>query len=401
MFVKNGIILFLLFLGLIKPLNPLIQIANLAYASLLGSFVISTQFFKIKLLQKTTLILVSLLLLIYTIAATILSNELKNTQLKEPVNEKYEIDTQIFLKTYYLMEKGQGYYRAFASAFILDSRFEQVPKDSYAWRFPTTFYFWKLVAQNGYQIRIIFLTLSVMSLFCSYLLVKKFVPPPIALLSPYLTMPYFLSGVLSHSFLFIEWWGLFFFIFGLTFLFYNKRNISVFFLIVSVLCRELFIFPALVILIIDFLSRRKILHFATFLISSAAFWVLHLINISNSIGQANIAPQSRIHNFNFDLLLSVLSFSTGLFTHDFLIGVLFLVITTIGLARLRLQRKDKAKMLLFFASASVFILFLLTPIIGTAGTEKGISFYASFWGITFVPLAIIFSPTILSGSKKP
>lgn len=178
MFIGSVGVIFLLLLGQIQFLNPIVQIAHFAYASILGSFIILSQFFKIKQLEKTTYILLSLLLLIYAISAIILTTGFKNTQLTEPVNEQYAMDDKDFLKTFYLMEDGESYYSAFASAIISDARFTSAPKDLTTWRFPTVFYFWKLVADNGNQIRIIFLTLSILSLFCSYLVVKKFVPPP-------------------------------------------------------------------------------------------------------------------------------------------------------------------------------------------------------------------------------
>jgi|SRR3989344_62038 len=387
--MQTALILFLLSLGLIRPLHSFVLITNLINLSLLG-------WLTLNIIQERTIYLLLLFLLItYIGTAAIFLNKLGPSYLQEPVNEHYAIDQAVFLKTFYLMKKGESYYEAFASAMTYDSRFESAPKDSIAWRTPTIFYFWKLIAQNGQHLKIIFLTFSTLSIACVYFLLRKFVPPQTALLSSYLIIPYFLGGLLHYSLMFVEWWGLFFFIFSVTFLYYGKRNFFIGFLIASVMTRELFIIPATIMLFLDFLRNRKIYYPITFFIIVTAFWIFHLVNVSNIIGSTIFSPQSRIHNFNSNFLVSALTFSTGLYAFGyFKIGIIFPIITILGLVRfLYYNKKDRISA--YFIFAAVFTLLLLSPFIGTTGTEKGISFYADFWGITFVPLAIIFSPIIL------
>ena len=394
MLLKTGLVISLLFLGQIKEENLIIQLINFGSFLMLGSFILSNWPQK-NILRNTSLMLITFLMLMYSILAIPFLNKASNISLDEPVG--CTSDTQDFLKTFYIMKQGIDYYHAFSLALINCGGFQQAPKDSTGWRLPTSFYLWKLFARNGQQIRITFLTFSLMAILCSYLLMKKVTNYKIALLSPYLIIPYLLNAISGDSFIFMEWWGLFFLIFGMTAIYYEKRNLSLGLLILSVLCRELFIVPVLAILIIDFLKHSKILYLIIFLSAVATFWLLHLINISNITGQVNFSPQSRIHNFDKNSLMSTLAFSTKTYKFVFLrIGTLLPAISVIGLIRFFFLVKNTDKKFAYFALASFFVLILLAPFIVTRATYNGVFQYGDYWGISFVPLAIIFTPIILA-----
>lgn len=395
MLLKTGLVLSLLFLGQIKEENFLIQLVNFGSFLVLGSFILSSRSQK-NILRNISLMILTLLVLMYSILAISVINKSINISLDEPVS--CTSDEQDFLKTFYLMKKGLGYYNSYASALVNCGGFQQAPKDSASWRFPTSFYLWKLLAQNGKQIRIIFLIFSLITMLSSYLLMKKVTNYKIALLSPYLLIPYFLEAISGHSFIFMEWWGLFFFIVGLTALYYEKRGSSLGFLILSVFCRELFIVPVILILLIDCIHRRNIRYLSLFLVSVAMFWILHQINIARTVGELSF--QSRIHSFDKISLMSTLAFSTKTFKFVFLrIGTLFPIIAVIGLIRFYSLVKNTNKKFAYFALASFFILILLAPFIVTRATYNGVFQYGDYWGITFVPVAIIFAPIILASKS--
>lgn len=393
MILKTVLVIILLFLGQIKEENLTIQLINFGSFLMLGSFMLSNWPQK-HILKYASLILLIYLMLIYSALTIPFINKASNFSTDEPIG--CTSDTQDFLKTFYIMKQGTDYYHAFSSALVNCGGFQQAPKDSTSWRLPTSFYLWKLFSQNGQQIRMTFYMFSLMAMLCSYLLMKKVTNYKIALLAPYLIIPYFIFTMSGDSFMFTEWWGLFFLIFGLTAIFYEKRNLSLGLLIISVLCRELFIVPALAILIVDFLKHRKILHLIIFLSIVAFFWTFHLKNISNTIGQVNFSPQSRIHNFDKTALLSALAFSTKTYKFVFLrIGTLLPAITIIGLIRFFFLAKNEDKKYAYFGLSSFFVLILLAPFIVTRAMYEGVFQYADYWGIIFVPMAIIFSPLIL------
>lgn len=392
--VRTTLILFLIILGLIDTNNTFVRLINAIFAPILGSYIVSTRLTKSSFSEKTPLILLAFLLLIFTLSATLSSGETPISELKEPLDEKYSIDVKDNLKTYYLMENGMGYYTAYANAIINDSRFDK--PHTYHWRFPTTFYFWTTLANNANQIRTLYLTFSMFSLVSAYFLLKKFVGPTLALLSPYLLMPYFYSGFFGNSFLFTEWWGLFPFLFGLTLLFYRKLAFATILFLISIFFREHFIVPVSLILFLRFLKTKNPYHLLFIYAATITFFVLHVKNLSGIIEKATQSTLPTIHEFDINLLLSTLRFSTDLYGLNYLlISFTTTVLSLFGLVFYKnRQRQSDNEQLANYALISVFVLFILTPLIGTRSLEGPA--YSYYWGITFVPFAILFSPIILS-----
>lgn len=392
---KTALVIILLFLGQIKEETQSIQLINLAIFSALGALIFSDRL-KENVLKNISLVLVILLISGYLISASsAINNKAESFSLDEPIG--CTSDEQDFLKTFYLMKQGNNFYSSFSQALVNCGGFLKAPNDSTGWRFPTVFYLWKLFAQNGWQIRTTFLIFSSLALFCSYLLTRKLSDYKIALLSPYMIIPYFLEAVSGHSFIFMEWWGLFFLIFGLTALLYEKRILSLGFLVLSVLSRETFLIPASTIVFIDFLNHKKFNYLGVFLAAVGGFWILHNMQISNTVGNITFNLQSRIHTFDKNALMSALAFSTKTYKFVYLrIGTLLLFISAIGLVKLSLFVKKTDRKLAYISAASFLTLTLLAPFLITRATYEGVYQYGDYWGITFVPLAIIFSPLILS-----
>ena len=394
MLLKTGFVISLLFLGQIKEESLTIQLINFGSFLILGSFILSNWPQK-NILKNISFMLLTFLILMYSVISTPFINKASKVSMDEPIG--CTSDTQDFLKTFYIMKQGTDYYHAFSTALITCGGFQQAPKDSTGWRLPTSFYLWKLFARNGQQIRITFFIFSLIAILCSYLLMQKVTNYKIALLSPYLIIPYLIESISGDSFIFTEWWGLFFLIFGLTAICYKKRNLSLGLLILSVLCRELFVVPIVAILLIDYLYNRKILYLIIFLSVVGIFWIFHLKNISNIIGQVGFSPQSRFHNFDKNSLMSPLAFSTKTYKYVFLrIGTLLPAISVIGLIRFIFLVKNTDKKFAYFGLSSFFVLMLLAPFIVTRATYNGVFQYGDYWGISFVPLAIIFTPIILA-----
>lgn len=396
--LRPALIIFLLILGLVGNYNPFLQFINLIFASLLGGYIILSDFPVFKSSEKISLVLLSVLLLIYTVSTIIFSGITPDPDLLEPRDESYSIDVKDNLKTYYLMESGENYYTAYANAIIKDSRFDK--PHTYHWRLPSAFYFWTTLANNGSQVRTLYSALSLLSLVSAYLLLKRYVGPTIALLSPYLLMPYFYSGFFGYSFLFIEWWGLFPFLFGLTFLSYRKHAFATVLFLISILVREHFIIPVSLILFFHFLKTKNPFHILLVFSATAAFYILHIKNLSRVIEKATQSTIPTIHGFDISLLLSTLEFSTDLYRQNFLITTIataVLSLISIYLYKNRQKRNDN-EILANYAFISIFAIYMLTPIIGTRSIEGPA--YGYYWGITFVPFSILFSPLALNGKTS-
>lgn len=398
MIARTALIFFLIILGLVDIRNSFVQLVNIIFAAILGSYAVSIQRIKSSFFEKTPLILLAFLLLLFELSATLSSGETPISELKEPQNEKYSIDVKDNLKTFYLMENGQDYYTAYANAIINDSRYDK--PHTYHWRFPTAFYFWTTLTNDAHQIRTLYLTFSILSLVSAYFLLKKFVGPILALFSPYVLMPYFYSGFFGNSFLFIEWWGLFPFLFGLTLLFYRKLAFATILFLISIFFREHFIVPVSLILFLRFLKTKSPYHLLFIYAATITFFALHVKNLSGVIEKATQSTLPTIHEFDFNLLLSTLRFSTDLYGLNYLIiSFTTIVLSLFGLFLYKnWQRNSDNEELANYALISVFVLLMLTPIIGTRSLEG--SSYSYYWGVTFVPLAIIFSPAILINSDK-
>lgn len=141
----------------------------------------------------------------------------------EPPAEQYSFDGFYYLKMFYLMEQGYGFYDAQATAYDQDARKVGVPPEgAMGWRLPTVFLLWKLLlkpeARGIIQLFVLGATLALVSAF---LFAGRFLDPALALLSSILLAPYFLYGAVTMWFPFPEYWGSFFGIYAVA-LFVNR-----------------------------------------------------------------------------------------------------------------------------------------------------------------------------------
>src|SRR3989338_7945708 len=98
------------------------------------------------------------------ISAWVIASRYPVGMFEEPRLGTYRSDEMIFLKTYYLVEKGWNYYPAFSWAIEGDVRKIVLTSDIFQWRLPTLFYLWKVLANNGWQILWLFWVLALSSM---------------------------------------------------------------------------------------------------------------------------------------------------------------------------------------------------------------------------------------------
>ncbi|MDI6821810.1 MAG: hypothetical protein QMD66_02890 [Actinomycetota bacterium] len=90
------------------------------------------------------------ILLSFVVNATIFNTFVLKRVSFEPAPEGYAFDGFLYLKTFYLMKRGHGYYRAFGMAFDQDQRLTGTPPAIFGWRLPTIFWIWStLLPANG------------------------------------------------------------------------------------------------------------------------------------------------------------------------------------------------------------------------------------------------------------
>lgn len=343
--------------------------------------------------KRLALFALACLILSYMVSAYFVIREFCPCDLSEPKSEAYRSDESDFLKTFYLMKKGDGFYVAFRKVLTNDERFLDFKGDVSTWRFPTIFYFWKVVANSGVSIRFSFLALSSMCLVSIYFLIKRFVGV-IGLLSVYLLIPYLLGSITGKSFLFIEWWALMFLIFGLTLLIYNKRLLAYIAMLFCAMMRETLLVSVVAIVFWDTLVRKRFLLTLLLIGFFVIFFLFHLKNLGNF---SLLSPASRLHGINKGLMLNVLAFSGRMYEFAFLRqGLILTLLAVVGIIYnffVYLKQKEASNFPLLFVAFVPMVIF--TAFFGTIVHESGQAFYSDYWGITFVPVAIIFAPLFL------
>ncbi len=341
---------------------------------------------------KSKIFLIGLVILTTYILSALLTPTIINyfqiDSLGEPEFRTYRSDESSFIKTFYLMKKGESYYSAFynARSNFIDGNL--ISGDPFTWRMPTVFYLWNF-AESGENILTLFIFFSILAIF----LILKQIIGLWALMGPVILIPYFYDALTNKtSFLFTEWWALFFFIFALAALFYNYSKTAILMFTLSVLTRELYVIPLLILSVYGFFRKDKFSVFFMPIVISSVGYLIHWHSVSTFVENSGLGARfiERFHGYSLQNLQQMISFSMrgyvldGLKTHYLLIftGVMALILNLI------LERR---KEVIYLATASLSLLFIL-PVIGVLEND--------YWGILFVPLILISIPLLFNLIKK-
>ncbi len=128
----------------------------------------------------------------------------------EPRAETYNYDPFFFLKTFYLVEHGEGYYQAYGQAIADDARFTEPVANLAGWRTPALTGLWTLLFRSGHEIVVAFILVAAATLPLGYLTAARLSDPTTALVVPALLIPYYLAALASLHFLSYEIWASFF-----------------------------------------------------------------------------------------------------------------------------------------------------------------------------------------------
>lgn len=249
---------------------------------------------------------------------------------------EYTTDMRAFLKTYYLMKKGENYYPAFVKG-VSGAEGTGYELDIGGWRETFIFYFWKTLAPNGGYIYLLAVCCFSLNLLAAYTIARQFLPDKIALFSPFLLYPYFHFPLIDLTYMQVEWWAMSFFIWGLAFYFSTKKNYSGIFFALSLATRELFVFSIASFLVIK-LTRKHFRSFFFVILPLLCFFVFYvIIYLPNLLPYKTvflrIAGHSNWHMVNKALAYSSWSYYLGIFR-----PFLYIITTTTCLAIWRIIR---------------------------------------------------------------
>ena len=294
----------------------------------------------------------------------------------------YNNDPSVILETYQLMEKGKGYYEAFAVAQL--SRYAQqiVPGDIWGWRLPTIFYLWTIFpSRSGLGIYVLYLILASAVLYVSFRLGKRYLGESLAILPSYLIFPYLHFAARDQMLLETEWWAMLLFIIGIYLLVEKKWFFATLVFSLTVMVRELYILPIFAMLAFAFFKKRRLI--PIFLIPLAAFALLflfHMMGTSEYIDSWGTLFKPRTIPFGLFFVEQTLAFGSWEYLlFAFRPFFIFVVLAVLGCLFV-FKRFDGGE--------AIFLLlgFLPFPI---AFLKTGTVPYNDYWGIIYMPLAII------------
>ncbi len=379
--IRDLLLILLLYLGLLNGTNQIDTIIGF----ILFIYVSSVLFLGLRInLMKRWLILP--LLLMFVLTSQLNSSKIKDYLSREPINKSYRTDMDDFLKTFYRMKQGGDYYSSYKYSIEQNPFKGLVSTNLWSWRLPTLFLIWTwFTGKTGLFIYYLFLLNCIGVLFCSYKLIEKLLHPKVqhfAILAPYLLFPYLHFANRDTTLLQSEWWGMFFYIYGVCFLIIKKRKISLLCFVLAILSRELFISPlALSLMYSLFSDRKNIFTFCVpiFIYVIALIFHAHFVSITVGFNSNFLTP--RIHEYNKSILLATLAFGSWEYAFYRLrvLAILSFFGTLAGFVNIR-------KAFVLF-SYSFFMLEIL--LIGT-------SVYNDYWGAVYVPFLLITVPLLMN-----
>src|SRR3972149_6082005 len=343
-----------------------------------------------KSLIKRPYILLYVLILFFLVTAYVNSKSLRNLIKQEPQAELYFTDHLDFLRVYYLIGQGFDYYPALVKAYIEDGRGDAIPKTSWYWRLPTYAYFWNLLpGRTGISIYFAFLFFSTLMLIFTYKIARIFLPSNLAILSPYLILPYFHFAARDLAHLEMEWWGVTFLTGGIYFILKSKYLLSFASLSLAVFFKETFMIHVATIGLLSFLNKSKKVFYTTILISvSLGFYlILHFLNVNKFTNQGIAGLTPTDHPTGLFFLQQTLSYGSWEYLFFWLRPFSLLLFLSLICTAYLLYRK-RLNFALGILITPVFVFAISLIKIGSVP-------FNDYWGAAFVPLILITTPIVL------
>jgi hypothetical protein len=232
---------------------------------------------------------------------------------EEPVVGTYTSDELCFLKTFYLVNRGENFYSAFKAGMEGVEEEKKLSGNVWLWRWPTAWYLWSLVADNGWQLLRWFWFLMGLTLISGYLVVRKYAGWMWALVGLGL-MGFYLADVAGYrnSWLFTEWWGWMFWMLGLGLWVYGMKFGAWGVWALAILTRELMVIPVVVCLVIALLFKKERLMWGSILGVWLVMCWLHMRGVGGVMGERSgvslAMVLSKVHGFDKVALMKMVAF---------------------------------------------------------------------------------------------
>lgn len=372
-------ILALLLLGILNPvLGNRVDEAVCILVFVIGALVA----FFLKSFAKIALIF---LILVYLANSWFISGDLRFFLTHDI---PYNNDPGVLLATYKSVENGRDYYESYKQAQL--GRFSQsiIPGDIWGWRLPTVFYIWKIMPGQALSIYVLYLILAATVLYVAFLINRMFLPENLALLSPYLIFPYLHFATRDQMLLETEWWAVSIFIFAIYALLKRQLFFSTVFFSLTLLIREIYILPVGLMLIGALFRQRKLIPvFTVPLISYSALFIYHILRVNEFTDAWGTILAARTVDNGFLFLQQTLAFASWEYLANLYRPFYFLTLAAVMgcLYIFKFQKRQEALFLL--------LAFLPFPI---AFLKFGTTPFNEYWGIIYVPIAIMLSPLLLT-----
>jgi|Deesub1362A_J573_1020465.scaffolds.fasta_scaffold00813_15 hypothetical protein len=341
--------------------------------------------------KHIALILLVLICFNFLIQSFVVSKRITVDASKEPPAEGYSFDPIFFLKVYYLMKGGEGFYKAFDRGFREDSRFDKPYTTVSGWRSPVLFWVWSKLFSNGSDIVYAFIFLSFVSLIVAYLLAEKASDEVSALVTSALLATYLLYAIPSWWFLELEFWATFIAIFSAYFFYTEKEKVSWGLALFSGLIREWLVSNVLAG-VVEKVSKKewkKAISWNILFIFIAGFYIVNSILVANYLRSVGFEPgvglKNRIGGGGVDFILYTLQFCSQFFLSPQVIPYLAFGFALLGAIAL-IKNKDYflPSLLLLPLMAFLFI-----------GSGKGLGDppgWNDYYNASFMPFAFIVAP---------
>lgn len=368
--------------------NPSMAVIGLL-GIILGRFVFSTL---VKNTKSLVIISLSTMVLNLFIFAFFDGVQLRGYLNNRP-GPPFGTDMASYLSTYYQLKEDNSFYQSFA--FDIKNRLDNnYPGELWGWKQPITFYLWRIVPGRGGSIQLLATVFFSINLISFYLIGKKFLKSNLALLCPFLVLPYFHYPLTEQTLIQVEWWALSLFLTGAVFYLYNRRLLSGIFFALALASRELFAIPIVFLFIAELFKKDKkwpqnaaVLALPTLLLFFPYYILIHLNNVLRFEKLDTILENSQRAQYqsSWALVRTTLAYNAW----SYLLGqlrpfLLLLIFNSLALLGKLFWEKKK---LLTFALLSLFLPFFL------ASFKIGIiDAWHDYWGIYYIPLMMGVTP---------
>jgi hypothetical protein len=297
----------------------------------------------------------------------------------EPVAGEYNNYNSVYIKTFYLMKRGTGFYDAFANAY--SGRFEssgRFPETIGLWRMPAIFYIWVwFLPKDGFYIFYLYQLLCI-GIFCLIFdISKKYLEPPLNIIPVFLTSYLFIYGAVGYWFAFPEFWGFAFMLLGIWGIYRENTNIVFAGFLMSILIRSIFIIPWAAVFVITIIRREEkyltALGISGLLASIVFFLHYHHITVNipgTASGLEEMTKGSSTHLWN------TFSFGAVFLSRPILTLALISVLFIISII---LMKRD-------YTGQAILASILILPV---TFLKIGPETYRDYWGVIYMPLILM------------